>query len=122
MKPITQSVSKECDPVRDRRRGSGLGFKIRTTPGINTTTKRPSFRFSYCLVRSVYMVITNLVVVMSAYFSDAPSSWPPTSCTAALYDVGCNDEGASEKYADMTTTKLVIYLSTPRARQDALSR
>jgi hypothetical protein len=30
--PLTQSVSEDCDPVRDCRRGTGLGFKFRTTP------------------------------------------------------------------------------------------
>jgi hypothetical protein len=34
------SVSEDCDPVPDRRRGSGLGFNFRTTPGKNTPKRK----------------------------------------------------------------------------------
>jgi hypothetical protein len=38
--PLTESVRKGCDSVRDRSRGSGLGFEFRATPWTKNAQKR----------------------------------------------------------------------------------
>jgi hypothetical protein len=57
--PLMCSVSKDphhriaidCDAVRDRRRGSGLGFKFRTTPGTKNTQKRQKLLLFEIMIR-----------------------------------------------------------------------